>query len=135
MTGESATGRPAPRAVLMSADLLFGSKVSAALIAAGCEAVVAGDESSAERALPGAKLLVVDLSEGAFDACAWLANLRAAGMASEVATLGYYQHVDDATRQRALAAGFDRVVPRSKLFREGAELVRDLLHGGPGAGD
>ncbi len=41
-------------------------------------------------------------------------------------TLGVYSHVDAATRERALAAGFDLVVPRSRMAREGPALVAGL---------
>jgi uncharacterized protein with NAD-binding domain and iron-sulfur cluster len=44
-----------------------------------------------------------------------------------VPSLGFYSHVDAATRDRALAAGFDLVVPRSRMAREMPELVARLL--------
>jgi len=40
-------------------------------------------------------------------------------------TLGFFSHVDVATRERALAAGCDRVVPRSALVNRFAVLVAD----------
>lgn len=118
------------RAVLLCADLLFGSKVAAALSQAGCEVVSAADADAARAALPGADLLVADLSDESFDALGLVEQIRAAdgeAGATVPRTLGYYQHVDDETRRRALAVGFDAVVPRSKLFREGSELVSELL--------
>ena len=42
-------------------------------------------------------------------------------------TLAFYSHVDVEVRERAIAAGFDLVVPRSRMNREGAELVTRLL--------
>ena len=42
-------------------------------------------------------------------------------------TLAFYSHVDAAVRERAEEAGFDLVVPRSRMAREGAELVARLL--------
>ena len=42
-------------------------------------------------------------------------------------TLGFYSHVDVATRERAERAGFEVVVPRSRMAREGVELVADVL--------
>jgi hypothetical protein len=44
-------------------------------------------------------------------------------------TLAFYSHVDVATRERAERAGFDLVVPRSRMAREGAELVTRLARG------
>ena len=45
-------------------------------------------------------------------------------------TLGFYSHVDTATRERAVDAGFDLVVPRSRMAREGAKLVTRLAEDG-----
>jgi hypothetical protein len=41
-------------------------------------------------------------------------------------TLAFYAHVDAAARERARAAGFDLVVPRSRMAREGARLLARL---------
>ena len=40
--------------------------------------------------------------------------------------LGIYAHVDAEMRERAQAAGFALVVPRSRFMREGAALVEGL---------
>jgi hypothetical protein len=42
-------------------------------------------------------------------------------------TLGFYSHVEADVRERAELAGFDLVVPRSRMAREGAALVERLL--------
>jgi hypothetical protein len=46
--------------------------------------------------------------------------------------LGFYSHVDAKTRESALAAGLDLVVPRSRMAREMPQLVERLLEGGSG---
>ena len=43
--------------------------------------------------------------------------------ATGVGKLGFYGHTDVDTKQRAEAAGFDLVVPRSRMAREMATLV------------
>jgi hypothetical protein len=45
---------------------------------------------------------------------------------SAPALLGVFAHTQPQVRERALAAGFDLVVPRSRIVREGAELVSRL---------
>ncbi len=96
-------------------DLLFGSKVKAMLEAAGHEVALVSTVPA-----PGeADALVVDLTTGA-------ADVEAIG-ASPLPTLGFYAHVEPAVRDRALAAGFDVVVPRSRFAREGPELVAALV--------
>ena len=55
-----------------------------------------------------------------------LGMLRAAGELGSTRTIGVYSHVDVDTRRRAEAAGFDLIVPRSRMAREGPKLVSGL---------
>jgi hypothetical protein len=48
------------------------------------------------------------------------------GLPAGVRTLGFYSHVEAEVRTRAEAAGFDQVVPRSRMAREGVGLVERL---------
>jgi hypothetical protein len=96
---------------LLCPDLLFGSKVQGALRAAGHD-VVAPDAP--------ADVLVVDLTA---DVEERLGAVRAAN----VPTLGFYSHVEQDVRRSAEEAGIDRVVPRSRMARDAAELVERLL--------
>jgi hypothetical protein len=93
------------RVELHSPDLLFGSKVEGALRAAGHD-VVRGEDGD---------VAVVDLTEGEVPD------------PPRVPTVAYYLHTDQDTRRRAEAAGYDLVVPRSRMNREAAALVERLL--------
>jgi hypothetical protein len=110
------------RVVAHLPDLLFGSKVQGMLAAAGHDVVVTATAQAAVDQLDGAGLLVADLCE---DAPARLETV--AGRLAEVRSLAFYLHTDVETRTRALAAGFDLVVPRSRMAREGAALADGLL--------
>ena len=103
------------RIALLSSDLLFGSKVEGGLRAAGHEVSLVRD-ADAE-----ADLLVVDLVTASYDD-ATLARLGRSGV-----TLGFYAHTDQEIRRRAEEAGFDLVVPRSRMAREMASLVDRLV--------
>jgi hypothetical protein len=46
-----------------------------------------------------------------------------------VKTLAFYSHVEADVRSRAERAGFDLVIPRSRMAREGAALVTRLTTG------
>src|ERR671932_247904 len=111
------------RVVAAFDDLLLGSNVLGMLQAAGHEAQLAGAAADPE----GAQLLIVDLAAGTFDGIDMIERLRAAGKLDGVRTLGVYSHVDADTRARAQETGLDLVVPRSRLAREGAALVEQLL--------
>jgi CheY-like chemotaxis protein len=114
------------RVLALTADLLFGSRVQASLRAAGHEVeLVPGPGSLSER-LADADVLVVDLTDEDLDGPALVEALSAEGALAQTHTLGFYAHVDASVRDRARHAGFDLVVPRSRMAREGAELVKRL---------
>ena len=102
-------------------DLLLGSNVLGMLRAAGHDAVLAGPDTAHP---DGAPVVVVDLAS--FDGVAVIERLRAAGELEGTKVLGVHSHVDADSKRRAEAAGFDLVVPRSRMAREGAALVERL---------
>ena len=109
----------ATRVVAIFEDLLLGSNVLGMLRAAG----YAAELSSAERArLDGADVVIADLAGGADPAA-----LKA--LAGDAKVLGVYSHVHVDQRANVVAAGFDMVVPRSRMAREGPALVHSLLSG------
>jgi CheY-like chemotaxis protein len=117
------------RVVALIPDLLFGSRVQEMLASAGHEVTLCPDEASARAKARGSDVFVVDLAGGSLDGVALLAAMRAAGELAGTRTLAFYAHVDADTRRRAEGAGYDLVVPRSRLAREGAELVSALASG------
>jgi hypothetical protein len=110
------------RVVVWVPDLLFGSNVLGMLRAAGHEAVLVPDAERAGREAPGADVLVLDLTAEPDDRLAAIADIDLAG----ARTLAFYSHVEADVRERAQAAGIDRVVPRSRMAREAAALVEGL---------
>jgi CheY-like chemotaxis protein len=124
------------RVIALVPDLLFGSQVQGALKAAGHDVALAGDEAKVrERLAEGGAVLVVDLTDDRFDGAAILEALAADSLLVGVSTLAFYSHVDAAVRERATQAGFDLVVPRSRMAREGAVLVAGLAGDRPAAAD
>ncbi len=106
------------RVVAFVPDLLFGSNLIGALRAAGHEVQLTSDPADAA----GAEVLIVDLTADAHER---IERVRAATPPG-VRILAFYSHVESEVRQQALAAGFDVVVPRSRMAREGAVLVTRL---------
>ena len=104
------------RVALLCPDLLFGSNVEGALRAAG-HAVDRYDAPDGTRDA-GYEVLVVDLNALGPDA-----RRGAEG----VPAVGFYSHVDQDTRRHAEQAGFDLVVPRSRMARETAAVVERAL--------
>ena len=94
------------RVAVVVPDLLFGSRVQGGVEAAGHELVAA----DADPDLVIADVEVVDPAE--------VAGRR---------RLGFYPHVQPELKRRAEEAGFDLVVPRSRIARELPELVERLV--------
>jgi DNA-binding NarL/FixJ family response regulator len=115
-------------------DLLFGSRVQGALAAAGEDVELIADVPRLRERLsapdePHADVLVVDLTDAQLDGAAVHESLVDNGLLEGVATLAFYSHVDADTGARAREAGFDLVVPRSRMAREGPQLVARLAAG------
>jgi hypothetical protein len=104
------------RVALLCPDLLFGSKVEGALAAGGHEVTRFDSVAGARDAAAAADVLVVDLTDDSFG------GIELGGVEG-APTLGFYSHVDVDTKRRAEEAGFDLVVPRSRMARETAALV------------
>jgi hypothetical protein len=96
------------RVALVIPDLMLGSRVQELLKAGGHELV-----------REEADVLVVDLMADCVDV-----ERHAAGPEK---TLGVFAHTQPEVREHALQAGFDIVVPRSRMVREGAQLVDRLV--------
>ena len=117
------------RVVAFIPDLLFGSSVLSALSAAGHEPVLASNEDALRSALPDAQALVVDLT---FEVPERIELVRSAPRPAGLKTLAFYSHVEADVREQGREAGFDLVIPRSRMAREGVAVLDRLL---AGAGD
>ncbi len=117
------------RVAALIPDLLFGSRVQAVLVEGGHEVDLITTEVEAWDQVVGIDVLLVDLVTDAFDGVTLVDTLRSGGEMHGVRVLGVYSHVDAETRRRAEQAGFDLVVPRSRMVREGAALVSGLADG------
>jgi hypothetical protein len=121
------------RVLALIPDLLFGSQVKGALAAAGHEVELTGDPEQGEMILAGVGgklppgVLVIDLDSDEFDGFYFVEARKAAGALAGTRTLGFYPHVNDHARALADKVGFDLVVPRSRMAREGPELISRVV--------
>jgi CheY-like chemotaxis protein len=106
------------RVVAYVPDLLFGSAVHAALTGAGHQVELVNELPPEIKA----DVLLVDLTT---DVSGRIEATRRR-LRSGMRTLAFYSHVEADVRTQALAAGFDLVVPRSRMAREGPALVERL---------
>ena len=108
-------------------DLMFGSKIVAMLEAAGHDVDLCAQEHEVWGRVADADVLVLDLGTDEFDGATLVDTLRADGELHGTRTVAFYAHVDTAARARAEEVGFDLVVPRSRMAREGADLIGALV--------
>lgn len=120
---------PVARVVAFVPDLLFGSQVQGALGAAGHEVELVTSEHELRDRLPDGDVLVVDLTDDAERRAGLVQALGEEGTLKGVRALAFYSHVEARTRDLAGKAGFDLVVPRSRMAREGGALVQKLVDG------
>jgi len=108
-----------PGVAILADDLIWASRLSDAVTAAGgsprrvrrtpdLEALIAA----------GTRLVVVDLTARAYDGVGAITAAVQAG--ARVLAVG--QHDDKPLRDRALAAGAERVLPYRQLFERGADV-------------
>jgi CheY-like chemotaxis protein len=104
------------RVALLVSDMLFRAKIRETARHVGVDVVAAKSAAGlVELAAAGAALVIVDLADAKVDALAAVAALKAEGAAAAVPVVGFYPHVLGGVRERAVAAGCDRVLPRSRF--------------------
>jgi hypothetical protein len=108
------------RVVAFVPDLLFGSNLLGQLQAGGHEVTLVSGPAQLAEALTGAEVLIVDLTA---EPAERIAQARDALAPGPPRTVGFFAHVEKDVRTQAEAAGFDLVVPRSRMARAAAELV------------
>ena len=98
-------------------DMFFASKIRAVAEAVGAEISsprsLESIVSKAREARPS--LIVVDLHNRKIDPVALAIELKSDEDLRAIPLLGFFSHVQTELQRSALAAGFDQVVPRSRL--------------------
>jgi hypothetical protein len=113
----------APRVVILADDLIWADRLVRATTSADAAPIRTATLDRFRAELVGAEFAIVDLTARAYD------GIEAIGIAHEVGarTLAVGQHDDRELRDRAMAAGADRVYPYQTLFRDGPGKLSDWL--------
>ncbi len=119
----------APTVVVLADDLIWGTRLTAQLGAAGAAPVHVRGSAEFEAALGDARFAVVDLTARGYDGIAEIQRAVSSG----ARTLAVGQHDDRESRDRALAAGAEAVVAYAKLFRTGEKTLRLWMASSPPA--
>ena len=111
------------RVAVLADDLIWSTRLTDALRAAGAEPAPVRALPALVAVLPGADRVIVDLTARAYNGVTAIETARAAG--KPVLAVG--QHDDHDLRRRALAAGADRVYAYRKLFEDGPRTLAAWL--------
>lgn len=101
-------------------DMFFASKIRAVAEAVGTEIIFPRSSESLIQKAREAKpqLIIVDLHNQKIEPAALAGELKADEELRAVPLLGFFSHVQTELQRSALAAGFDRVIPRSVFARD-----------------
>ncbi len=104
------------RVLVVCEDLFLFSKIQTAAAALGRPIERVRDEAAMQEAWQGGgvRRVIVDLGTRAVDPFAW--GTRWKTHASPPELVAFASHVDREAQQRARAAGYDQVLPKSQLF-------------------
>ena len=98
-------------------DMFFASKIRATAEALGIEVSFPRSKEALVEKARDAELILVDLHNQKIDA------VELAQQLSGVKLIGFFSHVETELRQKALAAGYDEVLPRSAFVRDLPEIL------------
>jgi hypothetical protein len=108
------------RAVLLSRDLLFITKIKEVAAAQQCELVMAKSESALQEAIVGVPergLVLVDLEKTPVP-LEVIANALSTALQSGWRCVCFFSHVHNETGDNARALGLGDVMPRSKFVQQ-----------------
>jgi CheY-like chemotaxis protein len=111
------------RILSVAPDLFFAARIVEVAKALGLELLQAGPAGAFEVAKREAPDLIVMDLHATGDPLAQVRALRGDPATRAIPVVGFYSHVDEATRLAALAAGVTQVMPRSQFTRRLPELL------------
>jgi DNA-binding response OmpR family regulator len=117
------TNRARPAIAVVADDLIWASRLTAAVERGGGIARPAPSGATLAALLPDVAAVVIDLAGRSYDGVALVRSASAAGL--PVIAAG--QHDDLPLRKAALAAGARRVYSYNKLFSDGPRVIAALI--------
>jgi CheY-like chemotaxis protein len=104
-------------------DMFFAAKIRATAEALGVTVLFPRSKQTLFEKLAEAKpgLVLVDLHNQKIDPLDLARELKA--LAQPTQLLGFFSHVEAELQRNAVAAGYDRVIPRSVFSRDLAEIL------------
>ena len=106
-------------------DMFFKSKIRAVAEAVGTEISFPRNQDALIQKAREAKpqLIIVDLHNQKIEPATLATALKADDELRAIPLLGFFSHVQTELQRSALAAGFDRVIPRSVFARDLSQIL------------
>jgi len=106
-------------------DIFFASKIRETAQSLGVRAtLVKTNEQLIASLAEKPNLIVVDLHNRKLDPLQVLENVKSRDDLNGVPLVGFFSHVETELQRKALAAGYDRVLPRSVFSRDLANILQ-----------
>ena len=114
------------RIVAIVDDMFFVSKVRGTAEATNVEVSFPRTKEAAITRTRESKpdLILVDLHNQRFDPIEFVTELKTEPELQLIPILGFFSHVEVELQRRAVAAGFDSVIPRSVFARDLGEILQ-----------
>ena len=119
-----------PRTIIAVVDdLFFASKIrgTGEQVGARVHFVKSILDAMAKAGAENPALVVVDLNAGCCDAVELARTFRGDDNLNAIPLLGFFSHVQTELQQAAIAAGFDRVMPRSAFTKNLASILQGQI--------
>ncbi len=98
--------------------MFFASKIRAVAEAVGVPLSFPRNKDAVIEKAREARLILVDLHHQKIDTVALARELKVDERLRPISIVGFFSHVETELQRSALAAGFDRVIPRSVFARD-----------------
>ena len=110
-------------------DMFFASKIRATAEALGVEIAFPRTKELALEKLRSVKpdLILFDLHNPRVDPIQFANEMKTDAETRSIPLLGFFSHVEVELQRRAIAAGFDTVIPRSLFARDLGKIMSDTL--------
>ena len=108
-------------------DMFFAAKIRATAEALGVTILFPRSKETLFEKLAETTphLVLVDLHNQKLDPLDLARELKASASARHIPLLGFFSHVETELQRNAVAAGFDRVIPRSVFSKDLADILRE----------
>jgi len=128
MSNRTSGNKDKAYAVAILDDMFFASKIREAAKAAGADVMFIKEEAAVHDFNPPVtpSLVIIDLANKNIDPLHLIGIIKSSDSLRDARVIGYLPHVEKELAARALDAGYDQVLPRSRLSNGLADIFAGI---------